>query len=76
MTTDQEPAQSDLGQVNDAPAAIAVRDLQHDDQPWLHDSRSFRRLVLLRKTEGMNVPVDPQFSVWNKNLLIMPSSGG
>ena len=34
---DQEPAQSDPRQVNHAPATIAVRDLQPDDQPWMHD---------------------------------------
>ena len=34
---DQEPVQSDPHQVNHAPAAIAVRDLQPDDQPWMHD---------------------------------------
>ena len=34
---DQEGAQRDPWQVNHAPATIAVRDLQPDDQPWMRD---------------------------------------
>jgi hypothetical protein len=37
MKADQDPAQSDPRQVNHAPTSIAIRDLQPDDQPWIHD---------------------------------------
>jgi ribosomal protein S18 acetylase RimI-like enzyme len=37
MMADQEPAQSDPRQVSHAPASIAIRELQPDDQPWIHD---------------------------------------
>jgi ribosomal protein S18 acetylase RimI-like enzyme len=37
MVAAQEPAQRDPRRVNHAPATIAVRDLQPDDQPWMHD---------------------------------------
>ncbi len=37
MVADREPAQTDPHQVIHAPATIAVRDLQPDDQTWMHD---------------------------------------
>ncbi len=37
MVADRKLAQTDPRQVNHAPATTAIRDLQPDDQPWLHD---------------------------------------